>query len=444
MSAAPGERIFPRWFVALLATLLVGFGLYALRGVLTPVFFAFLIAYLLDPLVDRLERRGIPRSAGIVVLLGSVLGALTVFLLLAVPNIVRDASAFAHELPDRANDAYQGIRPWLAARGLPLPESIHEAVAGLLANAGEATGPDAAEATASGVARGREAATALLDTGALSVVGTALSGIVGGTASAIGAVIGLLMVPIIASYLLHDFDRIIAAIRSLIPWRMRPFVVDVATEIDGVLSQFVRGQVTVMVILAVLYAVAYSLIGVRLAVVIGLVAGLLSFIPYVGGALALGLALLMVFLDFQGWGQVAMVVAAYAAIQVLEGFVITPRIVGDKVGLPAIAVLLALMIGGEIFGFMGVLLAVPAAAVAKIFMTRTVAYYKRSQMFLRGAPTALHADRGSVWAGLLREEGLPDDSRTAARKHGADEGPPASVVADGRSPADREPDEVER
>src|SRR5690606_7199926 len=107
---------------------------------------------------------------------------------------------------------------------------------------------------------------------------------------------------------------------------------------------------------------------------------------YVGGAVALGAALLMAFLDFQGWGQVLGVVVVYAIVQILEGFVVTPKIVGDKVGLGAVWVLFALMVGGELFGFMGVLLAVPAAAVAKIFVMRGVAWYRKSRMFLDGAP----------------------------------------------------------
>jgi predicted PurR-regulated permease PerM len=156
-------------------------------------------------------------------------------------------------------------------------------------------------------------------------------------------------------------------------------------EVDEVLGQFIRGQVTVMVILAVLYAVAYSLIGVRLAVPIGVVAGLLSFIPYLGGAVALGLALLMVALHFTGWTQPILVVVAYAVIQLLEGFVITPRIVGEKLGLSPVWVLFGLMVGGHLFGFMGVMLALPATAVAKVLVVRGVASYKRSSVYREGA-----------------------------------------------------------
>jgi len=193
-------------------------------------------------------------------------------------------------------------------------------------------------------------------------------------------------------------------------------VVDVASEVDMVLGEFVRGQLIVMLLLAILYAVAYALIGVRLALVIGLVAGLLSFIPYVGGAAALGMALLMGLIDWRGPMPLVWVTVAYALIQVLEGFVITPRVVGEKVGLAPIWVLFALMVGAELFGFLGVLLALPAAAVIKIFAVRGIAWYRKSTFFTDAGPTT-----GPVrgLAALLREEGLPDRSDIAFRKDAA-------------------------
>lgn len=381
--------------IASLAVFLLGWAVYVLRGVLTPVFFAFLIAYMLDPVVDRLEGLRIPRAAGITLVLSVVLGALGLFVLLAVPGIVRDVLAFAETLPDRIEAVLERIDPWLAEMGYEVPHTIDEAVAQLDIDTGQIAGR------------------------AAEPVAAVLGWIVGGTASVLGAVAGLLMVPIFAFYLLYDFDRMIAGVRDLTPWRVRPFVVDVAREVDEVLGQFIRGQLIVMLILAVLYAVGYSIVGVRLAVVIGIVAGLLSFIPYVGGAVALGLALLMAFLDFAGWNQVIGVVVVYGVIQILEGFVITPKIVGDKVGLSAVWVLFALLVGGEVFGFLGVLLAVPAAAVAKIFVLRAVAWYRTSHVFLQGAPqppvTAAGAE-GHAVSGMLREEGLPDDPDVAEAK----------------------------
>lgn len=218
--------------------------------------------------------------------------------------------------------------------------------------------------------------------GALAPLGSVVGHVVGSTATMFSALAALVMVPVFSFYLLHDFDLIVARAGELVPPRLRGDVGEIVHEIDGVLSQFMRGQLTVMAILAVLYAVAYSLAGVSLAIPIGMVAGVLSFIPYVGGASALILALLMVALHWAGWAQLIAVVAAYIVIQVLEGFVITPRIVGDKLGLSPVWVLFAMLAGAELFGFMGVLLSLPTAAVVKVFVLRGLTNYRASAFFV--------------------------------------------------------------
>jgi predicted PurR-regulated permease PerM len=398
MAASDRTRIFPRWVVALAGIMLVGLVIYALRGVLTPVFFAFLIAYMLDPLVDRFERRRIPRSLGIVILLTLVLGALTAFLVFAIPSIARDISRFAAELPDALRGLVARLEPLLGRLGVPVPHTVDEAVAQLGMDTGE------------------------LAKNAAKPAGQVLGWLVGGTGTVLGMLATLVVVPVFAFYLLHDFDRMTAGVRELIPPHWRPFVLDVIGEVDWMLGQFVRGQITVMVLLAILYAVAYSIIGVRLAVVIGVAAGLLSFIPYVGGATALGLAIVMSLIDWHGPMQLVWVGVAYAIIQVLEGFVITPRVLGDKVGLSPIWVLFALMVGGELFGFLGVMLALPAAAVAKIFFVRGLSWYRKSEFFRSARPPDGLPD-GLV--ALLEEEGLPDDPGLAARKDAEREHGPA-------------------
>jgi predicted PurR-regulated permease PerM len=226
------------------------------------------------------------------------------------------------------------------------------------------------------------------------MVQTALGVLVGGTASVFGALAAIVIVPVLAFYLLLDFDIITAHALALVPTREREQVARTAREVDGVLGHFVRGQLTVMGILAALYGIGYMLVGVPLAVPIGLVAGLLSFIPYVGSAVALGLGLLMVTLHWEGWQPLVGVVIVYTVVQALEGLVITPRVVGDKLGLSPVWVLLALMVGGELFGFVGVMLALPAAAIAKVFASHALRRYHESQLYLAraslvpGAPLA--------------------------------------------------------
>lgn len=353
------RRAIPPWLLGLAGVLALGWLVFALRAVLTPIFFAFLIAYMLDPIVDRLERLRLPRAAAITVLLAVVLSGLGVLLLLVVPGVLRDIADVFQELPAAAQRLRRQWEPVLASYGVPVPHSLSEALEQLSSDTQDLARQAVAPAAA------------------------AIRGIVGGTANAVAAAVGLLMVPVFSFYLLYDFDRMIAAIGDLVPLRYRRTTYQLAREVDEVVGQWVRGQVVVMICLGVLYAVGYSALGVRLAVPIALVAGLLSFIPYLGGGLALGLALAMCAFDFRGWGQVGGVVGVYAAVQVLEGFVITPKVVGEKVGLSAVWVLFALMVAGEIFGFLGVLLAVPGAAVCKIFIVRAIEVYRRSDLYRR-------------------------------------------------------------
>lgn len=347
------------WTAAVILFLML---FWALRAVVTPIFFAFLIAYMLDPLVDWFEERKMPRAAGIVVLLVFGITVIAGFLLMVLPGVIRDVADFAGEVPGATRRLLTEWEPVLSSYGISVPHSLSDIF--------ERFGDDA-----QGVARQAVAP-------ATAVIGW----VVGGTASAVAAVIHFFLIPVFSFYLLYDFDRITAAMRDLVPHSRRPLVVKLAGEIDDVLGQFIRGQLLVMLALAVLYAVGYSIVGVRLAIPIAIAAGLVSFIPYVGGSLALILALGMCFFDWQGWDPVIGVLIVYGIVQVLEGFVITPAIVGDKVGLSAVWVLIALLAFGELFGFLGVLLAVPAAAIAKIFVVHGVAHYRKSALFLEGKP----------------------------------------------------------
>lgn len=350
-------------FVAI-GLLVTGLLLYQLRGVLTPIFLAFAIAYVLDPLVDRLVRWKVPRLAAIAIVVGGFVGAVALFTLLVVPDVVRDVVAVTRELPGHLQSWATRAQPALERVGVHVPQDAKEWLAGLQTHADK------------------------LATIPLAPVGDVVKQVVGGTFSAVGAVLAALIVPILAVYLLYDFDRIIGGVRDLIPLRHRDHVLEIATEVDDVLSQFVRGQLTVMAILAVLYGGAYYLLGIRLAFPIGIAAGILNIVPYVGSMFALLAGILMSLIGGGGWWQLAGVVVAYAVVQTLEGFVITPKVVGKSVGLREVWVLLALFVGGEVFGFLGVLLAMPVAAVLKVLFVRIVASYHRSAMY-RGPAVVL-------------------------------------------------------
>ncbi len=354
----------PRWVLWLGVSVATGWLLYMLRGVLAPVFFAFLIAYMLDPLVDRIEAsrllRGkrIARAVGIAVLLVGAFALAAVAILVIVPMVYEEVASFLKRLPALVARSRAALEPILAEYGLEIPTSVGQALEELHLD------------IQSGRTKGYTPATAVV------------KWLLGGTASAVGAIIAALIVPVFAFYLLYDFDVLVAKVGELIPPRHRPQANSFLHDVDSVLGQFFRGQFTVMAILAVLYSVGYGSIGVPLALPIGIMAGLLSFIPYVGSTLALATALLMTTLDWQGWGQILWVLGVHAVIQGLEGFVITPKIMGDTVGISAITVLFALLVGAELLGFTGVLLAVPTAAVTKILLQRIDERYRRSEFFV--------------------------------------------------------------
>jgi predicted PurR-regulated permease PerM len=364
----------PRWVLWFGVSVAIGWLFYTLRGVLAPVFFAFLIAYMLDPLVDRIEEsrllRGKPiaRAVGIAVLLAAVFAMAAVAILVIVPMVYEEIASFLKRLPALVARSRTEWEPILAEYGMEVPTSVGQAFEKLHLD------------LQSVLTKGYTPATAVV------------KWLLGGTASAVAALVAALVVPVFAFYLLYDFDTLVAKAAELIPPRHRPEAHSFFREVDAVLGQFFRGQFTVMAILATLYSAGYGLIGIPLALPIGIMAGLLSFIPYLGSTLALGAALLMTALDWQGWTQILWVLGVHAVIQGLEGFVVTPKIMGDTVGISAIAVLFALLVGAELLGFTGVLLAVPAAAVIKILLERIDDRYRQSEFFVGRATEAASAN----------------------------------------------------
>jgi predicted PurR-regulated permease PerM len=351
------EIVFSRALHVLLGVLALAAVLYWLRAVLTPLFLAFTIAYILDPVVDRFERLRMPRPLGIAIVLTAALLLFGLFLALVLPSIAMDVASVAGELPRHAQGLLETLEERLAAYGVAVPHTVEELVQRFGAELQAAAGTLVSSASG------------------------ALYWVVGSTASMVGSLVAALIVPVFAIYLLNDFDRMTRGVHDLLPMRFREPVVSYAREIDSVLSHFLRGQVTVMFILALLYGGTYAALGIRLAIPIGIAAGILNIVPYLGSAFALLSGILMSLIG--GWNptQLVGVVVAYAVIQTLEGFVITPRIVGKNVGLSDLWVLFALFVGGELFGFMGVLIAVPMAAVAKIFVLRWVERYRSSELF---------------------------------------------------------------
>jgi predicted PurR-regulated permease PerM len=336
---------------------------YMLRSVLVPLFLAFLLAYALDPFVDRLEALKVPRSLGAFLVMIGILGLFVLGLVYAIPLFVDELRAAAADLPTQLQNLQSRAEPWLWTHfKLKIPHTAGE-LSKAFGDKAQAQGP--------------------------GMMGTALQALFG-TLSYVGVALSALIVPVFALYLLIDFDRIVSRVEELIPRRWAGSVSDVARQIHKTLSGWVRGQLTACIVLAALYATGLRIIDIRLAVPIGVLTGMLAFVPYVGFGIGTLLAMSMAILDWHGVGTVVGVSAVMGVVQILDAMVITPRIVGRSVGLAPLEVLVTMMAAGSLFGFLGVLLAVPLGAVVKILVQRGVRAYIASN-FYRFRPSKGHA-----------------------------------------------------
>ena len=324
----------------LIAIALTGWLLWLLAPVLTPFIAAALLAYIGDPMADRLQRLKFPRTIAVVCVFILTFLALGLLILLVVPLIQTQISALLEALP--------GIVVQIEQVWLP---KITEFVG---IEVGEDIGLGAFLARYSDMA-GSWGATVLLS---LSRSGGALA----------AAVISLFLIPILTFYLLRDWDSILRKFGAIVPSHQRATVVSLARETDDVLGAFLRGQIMVMIALGIIYSTGLSLVGLKFAVAIGVVAGLVSFVPYLGFVFGIALAGLTVALEPDPWWRLLGVVATFSIAQMIEGSFLTPKLVGDRIGLHPVLVIFSVAAGGQLFGFFGILLALPAAAVLSVLV----------------------------------------------------------------------------
>jgi len=326
-----------------------------LQAALTPLAAAFVIAYLLDPVIDRFEARRVSRAVAIFVLIGLVGAAFLAGLLVVLPKMQREIAGVAERMPGYLERLTTVVIPQIETRlGVQLPHTIADVIARV--RAGEIPLP---------VDEVRKMLAQTLS----AVFGT------------VSSLVGLLVIPILAYYLLVEFDDIVARMALWVPPRHREYVVEKARTVDRLISGFLRGQLLVAMLLGLLYAIGFSVIGVDLAIGVGMLAGALALVPYLGSATALATASILVVLQYGIDWHLGAVFGWYVAVQAIEGFVLTPRIVGHSVGLHPAVVIVALLIGGDLFGFLGLLVAVPGAAVVKVFVEELFALYRNSSLF---------------------------------------------------------------
>jgi len=342
------------WFLAALVVFL-----YFAHRVLAPFFIAFAIAYLLDPLVDKMEARRISRTFAALSLMFAFFGFVLGGALLVLPLLRAQAVNLAKNLPE-----YLAVlQGWL--------KPVLDRLVGL----------DPAEAEA----WFREEAGRFGELPVKIVAG--LSGFVWqsltGLFDILLMVANVVIIPVVTFYLLRDYDKIVEKMRGLVPERLRPEVADTMSQIDGVLSGFVRGQLMVAMAMAALYSIGLFLVGTPMSLFLGTLSGIASLIPYLGLVLGFVPSAVLTYFHAQEWLPIFAVAGVFAAVQALEGLVLTPRLVGESIGLHAVAVMLAVLLGGEFFGLTGVLLGVPVVAVLNVLFARGVAEYKKSPFFTR-------------------------------------------------------------
>lgn len=332
--------------------LLAGLGvlIYLLAPILTPFLISALLAYMWDPVIDRLETWRINRVVGIVIVYVLLSLILLVVVLVLTPILQDQVGVFVGKLPGYFDWINNTVFPWLfetlsLGSGALELDQVKQQVLAHWQDVGAWLGGLGAYITQSGM------------------------GLLAWT-------INLVLIPVVTFYLLRDWDDIVARIHNLIPRRHQDTAAALARQTDEVLGSFVRGQMVVMLVLGMIYSSGLWLLGLDLALPIGLLAGLVSFVPYLGfivGLLSAGVAAL---LQFKTGMPLLWVLAVFGVGQILEATVLTPRLVGERVGLHPVAVIFAIMAGGQLFGFFGILLAIPVAAALMVWLRYLHDYYQ--------------------------------------------------------------------
>ena len=344
-----------------------------LAPILSPFVFAALLGWLGDPMVDRLEARGLKRNTAVIVVFSAMTLVLVVALILMVPLLEQQIVTLVDSLP-KYRDWFVGTAlPWVEGRtGLQVlswldPERLFKLIREHWQSAG-------------GIA------TAAL--GYISRSGFAL----------LGMLANIVLLPVLTFFFLRDWDLIVARIGALVPRDHYDTVRKLARESDAVLGGFLRGQMLVMLILGVLYAIGLWAVGLNLGVLIGLVGGLLTFVPYLGPASIVVFGGIAALVQFGDWQHLAGVGVVFVVGQVIESYWLTPKLVGDRIGLHPMAVIFSVMAGGTLFGFLGMLLALPVAAVVNVLLHYAQERYRESRLYAGEAPAIVVAGGGAVVA----------------------------------------------
>lgn len=349
-----------------------GWIIWLLGPILTPFVLALLLGWLGDPLVDRIERRGRSRAVAVTLVFLLMTLLLALVLILLVPMIERQIVTLIDSLPEYRDWMLGTALPWIEQRtGYEVvswldTERLIELIRGHWQQAGGVAATVLAYVSRSGFA-------------------------------ILALIINLVLVPILAFYFMRDWDLLVERVAALIPRDHIDTATRLARETSESLGGFLRGQFLVMLGQGAIYAVGMSLVGLRLGLLIGMIAGLISFIPYLGATVGILLALVAAIVQTQGfdWQLLILIGVVFTVGQLVESYVLTPRLVGDRIGLHPVAVIFAVLAGGQLFGFLGMLLALPVAAVANVLLRYAHERYTHSRLYAGDGPEIEIAGAGS-------------------------------------------------
>lgn len=348
-------------YLALIVLAALGGFIYLLAPILTPFAAGALIAYLTDPLADRLETFGLKRISAVGIVFGLIVLIVILMLFIIIPLIQEQIGGFIDDFPIYSSRLRAVVLPWLHSifgSRLRIPDLA--GLTGMISSHWQQAG---------------------------GIAATIISQLGHSGGILVSWLLNLLLTPVVIFYLLRDWDILVARFHELLPRKWSGKAKQLANDVDEVLSAVFRGQLMVMLALGTIYSVGLWLVGLNQGLLIGILSGTISFIPYAGALVGFMIAAVAAIAQFGDFHPVAWVALVFGVGQMLEGMVLTPNLIGGKAGLHPVAVIFAVLAGGQLFGFLGVLLALPLASVVMVFLRHIHEIYKDSDLYGRDTPS---------------------------------------------------------
>ena len=347
-------EITQRWFL-LIVLVFLGYLLVLLGPILSPFLIAALLAYLVDPVTDKLESYKLSRTSAVLVVFSVIMLIFLLLVLILLPKISSQLTVLIKQIPLALNLLEEHLLPFLQQNlGVEASSLDFDLIKSLVQGNVKQTG---------------------------SIVNNIVSGLASSGLAIVAWLANMVLIPVVLFYLLRDWDVMISKINNLLPRDLESKISTLAIECDEVLGAFMKGQLMVMLALGIVYSLGLWMVGLDLALIVGMLAGLASIVPYMGFVVGIIAAVIAAMVQFNDPSILIWVGLVFMVGQALEGMLLTPLMVGDKIGLHPVAVIFAIMAGGQLFGFIGILIALPVAAVVMVFLRHLHYGYKQSRLY---------------------------------------------------------------